>query len=108
MPESIVLTTPEPTISPTTRWVVKSLLVERGLSANGATITNDPAKSRIKVVLIGEHGHRKSYEWVGASADADIVALNKVNLTSNSLNARIINKLIAAGVVAGTASGSVD
>lgn len=108
MPESVTLTAPVNAVAATPRWIVRSLLLDRGYTVVGTTITPNPAGSRIKVDLIGEQGHRKSHQWSGASADADIVALNKANLTSNTLNARILARLVTDGVITGTASGSPD
>lgn len=101
-------------VSATPRWVVGSVLLHRGYTVDGETITAAPSQSRIKISLVGEHSHRLSHEWTGASADADIVALNRANLNpatgGKTLHRRVMEKLIAthpdfAGVAI---SGSPD
>lgn len=92
----------------TSSWRVRSLTLTRGLFSSGGSITLDSSKSSIQVTLIGENGKTFEYAWTGSLADADIVSLNKVNLSTTSLNRRIINKLIADGVIVGTASGTPD
>lgn len=48
-------------------------------------------------------------DYSGAPATALIVALNKANLTSNSLHKRILNQLTSDGKLpAGTVTGSPD
>lgn len=112
MPEAVTLSSPFGAVTGTPRWVVASLVLERGYTSSGGTITSVPSQSRIKVALIGENGHRKSHQWAASVADAFIVALNKANLNpatgGKSLNTRVIERLIADGVIDGTVSGSVD
>lgn len=105
MAERIDLTTP----ASTTQWRVRSLLMERGLfptSAGGISLNT--AESLIQVGLIGDGGRTLTHTWKGGPADADIVALNKLNLTTNTLNKRILDKLISDGVIVGTTAGSAD
>lgn len=95
--------------STTVLWRVKGLDMERGNTWNGGgAIVASPAASFITVRLIGQSGLTLTHTWRGESADADIVALNKANLSGTSLYRRIINKLIADGVIAGTATGTPD
>lgn len=108
MAESVTLTSPFGAVAATPRWVIRSLHLERGYVATGTSVIVVPGNSFISVTLIGEQGHTKQHTWSGASADADIVALNKVNLSSNSLNKRILDRLILDGVISGTSTGSPD
>lgn len=108
MAEQTNLSAPVGATLATPRWLVESVSLYRGYSVAGDVITANPASSSIKVTLIGEHGHRKSHQWIGASADNDIVALNKVNLSTKSLHKRIMEKLIDDGIIAGTIAGSPD
>lgn len=45
--------------------------------------------------------------WSGPTADALMVALNKANLTTQSLSQRVFAQAIADGKLAGTQSGTV-
>jgi len=46
-------------------------------------------------------------EWNGPTADALLLALNKANLTTQSLAQRVFTQAIADGKLAGTQSGTV-
>lgn len=92
----------------TTKWLVLSVSLSRGYSSAGGLIILDTSRSCVSVELIGLNGLRKFHTWSGAAADADIVALNKVNLTTNSLHRRILTKLITDGIISGTISGTPD
>ncbi len=46
-------------------------------------------------------------DWTGATADALMLALNKANLTTQSLAQRIFAQAIADGKLIGTQSGTV-
>jgi hypothetical protein len=104
--ERIDLTTPIPSAA---NWVVQSLNLARGMTASGGVITSVPATSRITVVLLAPNGQTFLWEWSGTTADTLIVALNKVNLTPpNTLNKRILDRLISDGVIFGTSTGTAD
>lgn len=106
MAERIELTTPIPAAP---RWFVQSLTVRRGMSAAGGVITPNAADSQITVALLAENGQVKVHDWTGATADALIVSLNKINLTPpNTLNKRILDRLIADGVILGVSAGTAD
>lgn len=79
----------------TTYWRVARL----DLNWNQASITID---------LVGPNNERKSHQYIGATATTLMVALNKANLTSNSLQKRVLDRLVSDGVLAGTVSGSPD
>ncbi len=108
MAEKIALTQPEG--GATTDYFLHSLTLERGIVVDPATgaVSADPPRSFIAVILIGEFGRRVAHRWTGAAADADIVALNKANLTTASLQKRVMQKLIGDGVIAGAVAGAPD
>lgn len=108
MAETLSLTTPQDALTATGVWHVEYTLLRRGWTVNGTVLTADPANSRIVIGLIGEYGHRREHPYSGATADALILALNKANLSSISLEKRIMNQLIADGFEAGTITGSPD
>lgn len=105
MAERIDLTTPIPSAA---RWFVQSLTVRRGMTASGGVITPNPSDSQITVGLLAENGQVKVWDWTGAPADTLIIALNKANLSTTTLNKRILDKLIADGVIAGVSAGAAD
>lgn len=108
------LTLATPVATATTNWRIRVLTIERGLRAlpvgdvNEGEIVNDPTRSFIEVILIGEDDNRLQHRWTGQPADDLIVQLNKANNSTTSLNRRIFNKLIADGVLAGAAAGTPD
>lgn len=52
---------------------------------------------------------RFTVEYIGSTATNMMIALNKANLSSQSLNQRVINRLIADGYLpAGSLGGTVD
>ena len=63
----------------------------------------------IRVLFLGPAGEKKTCVWSGSAATTLMVALNKANLTSNSLHKRIINQAVTDGcLTAGTVAGSPD
>lgn len=62
----------------------------------------------IQIGLKGTNGEAKHHGYSGAVAQSLLVALNKANLSTTSLHRRIIDRLIADGVIAGSVSGSPD
>jgi hypothetical protein len=61
----------------------------------------------IFITLGGTNGEVKTCQYLGATADTLMIALNKANLTSRSLNQRIFDRIIADGCIAATVTGSV-
>jgi hypothetical protein len=51
--------------------------------------------------------HIRRFTYSGAVANSMILALNKANLTNRSLNQRIMDRLIADGLITGTVTGTV-
>lgn len=98
MPEIVTLTTPIPATS--TLRVAEFNLNVRGSSihavlaefSGGAFV---PDGREIRVV------------WTGAAADALMMALNKANLSTQSLQQRILAQAITDGKIVGVQSGSV-
>lgn len=95
--ETIQLATPITPVSPTTStYRVRSLM----LDWDGA---------RIVVVLSDNNGVQSSRQYEGAEATALMVALNKANLTTNSLHKRVLNQLASDGKLpAGSVTGTPD
>ena len=62
----------------------------------------------IGIGLEGPNGEPFRHSYTGATATTLMTALNKANLTSNSLHRCVIQRLIDDGVIAGTISGSPD
>ena len=89
----------------TNEWRVMSLVLELGMKPD---LSYDQDRSFIQVIFVGLNGHRLMHTWRGAGAHADIIALNKANLTTNSLQKRIFTKALNDGVFAGTISGTAD
>lgn len=96
MPEQVTLTTPEviPAISTTFYRVVTLNLDWRG--------------QRILIVLQGENGELKGFDYEGADAITMMTALNKANLSVQSLQRRVLNRLIMDGHITGAVAGSPD
>ena len=65
-------------------------------------------KATIKVGFRGENGEYKSVGWRDAEATTLLVALNKANLSVNSLHKRILQQTLDDGLLAGTISGAPD
>ena len=89
MAETITLTVP-----PNTFKVVRLILDLEG--------------PEIMITLAEPGGVRINHRITGPAALSLMQALNKANLSSNSLHKRIISKLITDGVLAGTFAGSPD
>lgn len=96
MSEQITLTTPEtkPQIN-TTFYRVVSLHLDWRLSEIG-------------ILLEGENGERRSFGYEGSEALMLMTALNKANLSTLSLQKRIMNRLIADGKLTGSVTGAPD
>ena len=62
----------------------------------------------ITIGLTGANGERFNHSYSGPTATTLMVALNKANLSTISLHRRVIERLVADGVLAGTISGSPD
>ena len=78
----------------------------QGYSVSSLLLKYEPT-AQIVVTLKGEDGKYVDAVYEGATASALILALNKANLTTRSLNQRIFDRLIADGKLVGTVAGSV-
>jgi len=94
MAEKLNLTTPK-TYPTTSDWRVDCLTLDWG---NGI----------ITIRLKGTNGEVLTHIYDGSVAPALMIALNKANLTTNSLHKRILDRLVADGVLAGTVTGTPD
>lgn len=104
--ERVTLATP---ITPTvtiTDYQVRSLFLEFG---DRATVEDD----NIVIVLEATSGspsdplHLQRFVYTGQTANNLITGLNKANLSTRSLNQRILDRLVADGFVAGAVTGAV-
>ncbi len=62
----------------------------------------------ISIVLRGENGERLGFSYEGDVAETLMIALNKMDLSVQSMHKRILNRLIADGKIGGTVTGSPD
>lgn len=62
----------------------------------------------IQIGLKGTNGEAKTASYSGATATTFLQQLNKLDMSTTSLHKRIINRLVADGIIAGTVSGSPD
>lgn len=92
----------------TTLWRVRRLVLERGLFSDAGSITLDPSRSSIEALLRGDNGTETSVRWTGQAADTLLIALNKANLSTTSLEKRVLNQAITDGKLSGTIAGSPD
>jgi hypothetical protein len=63
---------------------------------------------KLTVELTGTNGEKLTHSYVGSTAIALMVALNKANLSIKSLQRRVLERLVSDGVLAGAISGSPD
>jgi len=69
----------------------------------------DWEKKAIVVVLRDTQGDKIKCAYTGSVAESLIIALNKANLSTNSLQKRIIEQLVTDGKLpAGTVTGTPD
>lgn len=68
----------------------------------------DWERARIVVKLHGSDGSRLSHNYRGDTATQLMRALNTANLSAKSLHRRVLERLVADGVIGGTISGVPD
>jgi hypothetical protein len=73
-----------------------------------SSLSLDFANSTIQIGLTSDIGTKVTHIIGGATAQALMIALNKAPLDTKSLHRRIMEKLIADGVLVGTISGLPD
>lgn len=93
--ENITLTVPEVVQSTNASWRI-------------GRVTLDIDGPRITVLFRGANGERREWTVEGDTALQQIRAINKSNNTTTTLNMRIMNAAIQAGVFAGTITGTPD
>ena len=71
-------------------------------------LTLDWYGARIGIDLVDNNGLPLSFSYTGPTATQMMRALNKANLTNNSLHKRVLNQLISDGKLAGSISGSPE
>lgn len=94
--ESITLLTPEVTAPKTTTDYKVMLLL---LDFEGGQIVAQ---------LRGTNGEKREFRYEGSDALALLTALNKANLTTQSLQKRILLRLIADNKISGNVTGTPD
>lgn len=62
----------------------------------------------IGIGLEGPNGEPLRHSYTGATATNFMIALNKANLSTTSLQKRILTQLLADGVLVGSVSGTPD
>ena len=92
--EQLDLTTPL-TYPSTTNWKVVKLAL-------------DWYGQFIEIGLLGSNGERKAHSYSGSTALTLMNQLNTLNLSTISLQKRVLNRLVSDGVIAGTVSGLPD
>lgn len=98
MAERLDLTTPvtTPTLN---NWRVLRLNLYKGLVV---------AEANVDIHLIGDNNARFNYVYSGQTAYDMILFLNKANLSVQSLERRVLSRLIADGIISGTVSGTPE
>jgi len=100
MAEKIDLTTPIAGTASRNNYTVIGVVLYWGLNETDAYI---------KARLLGDDGLVVSHNvGQGPVARTRMIALNKANLSSNSLQKRVLDQLVTDGVLAGTISGTPD
>jgi hypothetical protein len=106
--ERLTLATPvtRPTV---TEYRVRALTLYLG---EGVTTADDridiDLDSTTNTGTVDENTQTRRESYGGATANGLIIALNKANLSTRSLQQRIFDRLIADGRIAGTVTGTVQ
>jgi hypothetical protein len=95
MAEQLDLTTAVPASGGTTFWRINQLrfLVDDDI---------------LLIHLIGQNNEKKQHTYTGTTAHDIMVAINKADLTTDSLQKRLLERLDADGVISGTVSGTPE
>lgn len=97
MAEQIDLTTP---YDPTPVTAAKFLIARLDLNWRAASIVIE--------VFDSTSGLSRTFTYEGATATSLMVSLNKANLSTKSLQKRVLEQLVSDGKLAGTISGTPD
>jgi len=112
MAEELILTTPvtPPAPTPTTKYRVSSFTMD--LDTVAAPLLPPPAPTPapglVTIKLVSDAKEFSTYQYTGTSATAMIKQLNTANLTTKSMQKRILEKLAADGFLPGTVQGTPD
>lgn len=103
--ERVTLATPV-TAPAVTDYQVRALHLDLG---DRSTTDDDSVVVDLEATtgLTTDPNHMRRFTYNGATANQMIVGLNKANLTTRSLNQRILDRLIADGFLSGTVTGTV-
>jgi hypothetical protein len=102
MAEELILT--DPIVTPdTTKYRVSAFTMDL---ETVYAVTGDPGIVTIK--LKDDTGKYSSYQYTGQTAITMIKQLNTANLSTKSLQKRILEKLSADGFLPGTVQGTPD
>lgn len=71
-------------------------------------LTFDWEAAVISIGLRGPNGEFRDFAYNGEIATTLMIALNKANLSTQSLQRRVLARLVNDGLLAGTISGSPD
>ena len=66
------------------------------------------AAQSIRIGLLGTNGETSHHNYNGEVAETMMINLNKVNLSTTSLQRRILERLLADGLLVGSISGTPD
>jgi hypothetical protein len=67
-----------------------------------------PARCSVWIKVIGDTGDTREHRYGGQEAHDDIVGLNKANLTTQTLQKRLLAKLVTLEVLSGTVGGTPE
>lgn len=74
----------------------------------GINMENEPGNIPLVSVRLCAGDIRRNFHWTGDTARTMMIALNKANLSSNSLHKRILDRLVQEGRLDGSVSGTPD
>lgn len=71
-------------------------------------LTLDFEHAMLTIRIRGTNGEPKEFRYEGATATTLMIALNKANLSLKSLQRRVLERLLADGLIAGAVTGNPD
>jgi hypothetical protein len=117
MAEELILTDPvvPPTPAPTTRYRVSAFTMDLEVIVPSTELPPPPPAPQpvpepgmVSIKLKDDTGKYSTYQYKGKQAVQMIQTLNTANLSTKSLQKRILEKLSADGFLPGTVSGTPD
>lgn len=91
-----------------TEWYITDFDLHLHRELVDGTVSVVPGRCAAWVKVIGDTGETKEDRWTGQEAHDDIVALNKANLTTQTLQKRLLGKLVTRGTINGTVGGTPE